>query len=263
MVNIQLIYRIIMVLIIALAIFWVFQTQKNRYSCTEDGCKMTPFGKFQSLKSCDNTCNKKNKNTSTENSNIPLEDNSNLNTNTKIPSEDIEKNNVNIHTTESDSDVKHQDTTSKVNIPDNNNIIDMYSNYNNIQEQIKNKKNHNPHFATTKQAKSVITDYDTFPYPRYFRGKPGSTLPIVAEREAGWRPRHDDAYKTKVELKLTPDCVMGSPSTNLLKIYKEELYHCYDNNGNIIKDYTCNSDDNCYDNDPSQCTSVGDNISSQ
>lgn len=215
---------------------------------------MTPFGKFPTLKSCNNTCNKKDKNTST--------DDSTVNTNTENPSDSIQKENANNtqdnHTTESANNEKQQETTSKVNISEKINVNDInYHNINNIQEQIKNKKNPNPYFATTKQAKGVITDHDTFPYPRYFRGKPSSSVPIIAEREAGWRPRHDDAYKTKVELELTPDCVMGSPSGNFLKLYKEEIYHCYDNNGNIIKDYTCIAGDNCYDNDPSQCTSVG------
>ena len=258
------------VLLIAL-IFLVYQNQKNRYSCTEDGCKITPFGKFSTLKSCTNNCNKN----KSENSNTPLINNSKMNLQndlTHTPSTHTPA----THTPATHTPATHTPSspkssavsnvnpeTSKVNIPDKinknnmNNLYINYNNVNNIQEQIKNKKQPNPYFATTKQSKSVITDYDTFPYPRYFRGKPESSLPIVAEREAGWRPRHDDAYKSKVDLELTPDCVMGSPSSNFLKLYKEEIYHCYDDNGNIIKDYTCNAGDNCYDNDPSQCTNVG------
>ena len=249
-------------------IFLVYQNQKNRYSCTEDGCKITPFGNFSTLKSCSNNCNKNN----SENSNTPLIDNSTMNSRNDLTHNPGTHNpgthnpgthNPGTHKSSYVSNVKPEDITSKVKIPDKiskNNMNDLYINYNNvnnIQEQIKNKKQPNPYFATTKQAKSVITDYDTFPYPRYFRGKPESSLPIVAEREAGWRPRHDDAYKSKVELELTPDCVIGSPSSNFLKLYKEEIYHCYDDNGNIIKDYTCIAGDNCYDNDPSQCTNIG------
>jgi len=70
-------------------------------------------------------------------------------------------------------------------------------NVSNIRSQIMMKKGSDPYYATASQAKSVTTDYDTFPYPRWFRGIPSSTVPIVAEREAGWRPRHDSCYTIK------------------------------------------------------------------
>ena len=66
-----------------------------------------------------------------------------------------------------------------------------YINILSVQEQILRKRNHIPHLATISDSEKVITDYDTFPYPRYFRGIPQSSVPIVAEREAGWRPRND------------------------------------------------------------------------
>ena len=69
------------------------------------------------------------------------------------------------------------------------------SNVKNIREQIERKKGYNPYHATVTQSVQVLTDYDTFPYPRYYRGVPDSTVPIVAEREAGWRPRHDSCYE--------------------------------------------------------------------
>ena len=52
-----------------------------------------------------------------------------------------------------------------------------------------------PYHATVKQAGSVVTDFDNFPYNRWYRGNPLSDIPIVAEREAGWRPRHSSCYK--------------------------------------------------------------------
>lgn len=69
------------------------------------------------------------------------------------------------------------------------------NNINNIRRQIELKKGSDPYHTTVAQAPQVLTDYDTFPYPRYFRGVPESDVPIVAEREAGWRPRHDNCYK--------------------------------------------------------------------
>ena len=75
-----------------------------------------------------------------------------------------------------------------------------YSNVNrfnvkNIREQILFKESSIPYMATVREAKGVSTDYDSFPYNRYFRGKYNSERPIVAEREAGWRVREDDCYK--------------------------------------------------------------------
>ena len=68
-------------------------------------------------------------------------------------------------------------------------------NVTNVRAQIAKKKGCSPYLATVGHSTQVLTDYDTFPYPRYFRGVPESSRPIVAEREAGWRPRHDNCYK--------------------------------------------------------------------
>lgn len=70
-------------------------------------------------------------------------------------------------------------------------------NINNVRLQIAKKKLHIPYLATTNQSTQVMTDYDTFPYFRYFRGIPESSQPIVAEREAGWRMRNDNCYKVQ------------------------------------------------------------------
>lgn len=70
-------------------------------------------------------------------------------------------------------------------------------NVNNIRYQIEQKKSSNPFYATLRDGSSVLTDYDHFPYNRYFRGVPDSDRPIVAEREAGWRPIYNDCYKVQ------------------------------------------------------------------
>ena len=67
-------------------------------------------------------------------------------------------------------------------------------NIENIRYQINNKKRSNPYYSTQKTNKNVITDYDSFPYHRWFRGEADSYLPIIAEREAGWRPRNEKCY---------------------------------------------------------------------
>jgi len=63
-----------------------------------------------------------------------------------------------------------------------------------IKRQIELKKQSEPYYANISDAKEIITDYDTFPYSRWYRGIPESSNPIIAEREAGWRVRHDDCY---------------------------------------------------------------------
>lgn len=69
------------------------------------------------------------------------------------------------------------------------------SNIFNIRKQIIRKNNGNPYFVTEKESKSVITDFDHFPYNRWWRGIAGSCNPVVIEREAGWRIRNDNCYK--------------------------------------------------------------------
>ena len=75
------------------------------------------------------------------------------------------------------------------------NIINK-RNINNLQDRINMKKGPDHYFSTIQTNTNVLTDYDTFPYTRYFRGVAESTVPIVAEREAGWRPRNEDCYNS-------------------------------------------------------------------
>ena len=74
-------------------------------------------------------------------------------------------------------------------------------NVQNIRYQINNKKRSNVYYSTENTNRNVITDYDTFPYTRWFRGEAESESPIVAEREAGWRPRNENCYDTVKPIK--------------------------------------------------------------
>ena len=67
-------------------------------------------------------------------------------------------------------------------------------NVNLIQNQIDMKNYYTPHYGTSTEAKSVINDMDHFPYTRFFRGVYNSDVPIVFEREAGWRPQINSCY---------------------------------------------------------------------
>jgi hypothetical protein len=94
-------------------------------------------------------------------------------------------------------------------------------NVNSVRKQINRKKASSPYYATNSQSAEVITDHDTFPYPRYYQGIPKSNVPIIAEREAGWRPRHDDCYKLNTpshQLQYPNNCFQAACST---------VYPCY------------------------------------
>lgn len=74
------------------------------------------------------------------------------------------------------------------------NIDINLQNVKNIRSQILRKQESKPYFATLNTGSIVLTDYDHFPYERYFRGIPNSDRPVVAEREAGWRPIYNLCY---------------------------------------------------------------------
>jgi hypothetical protein len=96
-------------------------------------------------------------------------------------------------------------------------------NVNNVRYQIDQKKGYKPFYATLKDGSSVLTDYDQFPYSRYFRGVPESYRPIVAEREAGWRPIHNNCYKVEDpnrEVNIHKNCFESACSV---------VYPCYPN----------------------------------
>ena len=75
----------------------------------------------------------------------------------------------------------------------------LKKNIENVQTQIKLKNNYfesgTPYFATTTNNKNVLTEYDHFPFTRYWKGVPLSDYNFVDGREAGWRNRRDDCYK--------------------------------------------------------------------
>ena len=206
-------------LVASIVSFVVYKTKKNTYDCTENGCEFNSSGngKFNTKKSCEKSCEKSNALSSSaprSKSKSPLKSKS------KSPPKKRPKPFI----------VKSVNKRKVVGILpvevnqvyEEENISELYDNVKNIREQIKRKKQSTPYYATTKQATSVITDYDTFPYPRYFRGVAEMSEPIVAEREAGWRPRHDDSYEENVQLDLKPECVMGSLFAQQEQIYRNE-----------------------------------------
>jgi hypothetical protein len=63
-----------------------------------------------------------------------------------------------------------------------------------IRSQIKYKTSDNPYFANIDSVANVVTDMDHQPYTRWFRGVYYYPEPVIMEREAGWRPIHNNCY---------------------------------------------------------------------
>ena len=78
------------------------------------------------------------------------------------------------------------------------------NNKSNVLAEIKRKNCHLPLQFDDSVITNVVTDYDTFPYPRWFRGEYNSDCPIIADREAGWRPQNNECYKAPLCSKPYP-----------------------------------------------------------
>ena len=88
------------------------------------------------------------------------------------------------------------------------------NNIQNIQGQINLKKGSNPYYGTLSSGKDVITDYDTWPYTRWYRGVPQSYMPMVADRESGWRNPAKGQYIKPIvtKSKNPPHCFQSACS---------------------------------------------------
>jgi len=98
-------------------------------------------------------------------------------------------------------------------------------NIENVRAQISRKKQNVPFYATQNYCQNVTTDYDSFPYNRWYRGQAASSSPIVAEREVGFRITHDDCYKPKnphVE-SVYPNHCFAAPCSTVFPCYPEYL----------------------------------------
>jgi len=55
-------------------------------------------------------------------------------------------------------------------------------NVNTIRDQIEAKIQSRPFFASQNAVSLTVTDFDAFPYPRFYRGIYQSSEPVVLER---------------------------------------------------------------------------------
>jgi hypothetical protein len=104
-----------------------------------------------------------------------------------------------------------------------------YINIVNVNNEITLKKNiNNPYFATIKNVKQVETDYDEFPYKRWYRGIPELETPVVIEREAGFRKQTYNKYIYKPETTKINHCFEG-PCTTIYPCNTNYQKKYYDN----------------------------------
>ena len=94
-----------------------------------------------------------------------------------------------------------------------------------IKNQIRLKKGYKPYFSTMNDVKSVITDFDHFPYTRFYRGVYNSSDPTVIERESGWKPTRNLCYKgdTGFYKRLYPNHCFQAPCSTVFPCYPNDL----------------------------------------
>lgn len=94
-----------------------------------------------------------------------------------------------------------------------------------IAAEISLKRHHLPYVPKKDLVKTISTDFDCFPYKKWWRGEPLGATPVIIEREAGWRLRDDYCY-----LKVYPESkgtypkhkFQGSCNLRIPPMYVEE-----------------------------------------
>jgi hypothetical protein len=89
------------------------------------------------------------------------------------------------------------------------------TNIDTIKSYICRKNDSEPYHHTIGNARNIITDFETFPYNRWWRGEHKSAVPIVIEREAGWRPWHDPCPRPPQQ-KQQPDICFSAACSTIL-----------------------------------------------
>ena len=89
-----------------------------------------------------------------------------------------------------------------------------------------------PYLANNMSVTNIVTDYDHWPYNRWYRGVYYYPEPIIAEREAGWRPLHNSCYAINIpsEPEQKPHNCFEAPCTTTFPCYPEYLTKQADKN---------------------------------
>ena len=90
-----------------------------------------------------------------------------------------------------------------------------------ILKEIMIKNTNKPYFPGNL-IYSIENDYNTFPYPRWFKGIPTDDNPIVSEREAGWVPKKNNkVFQKKPETK-NPNLCFQTPCSTVYPCYAQD-----------------------------------------
>lgn len=94
------------------------------------------------------------------------------------------------------------------------------------------RKIRGPYLANNKTVLNSVTDQDHHPYTRYFRGVYYFPDPIVMEREAGWRPIHNNCYDMVIprQPETNPHHCYEAPCTTTFPCYPQYLTKYADKN---------------------------------
>ena len=262
-------------IVVAIILYYFIFIRGNKYKCTESGCVFSlAGGKFKNKEECSDKC------ASVENFEQPdpitTQEPTTQDPTTQYPT----TGSLPVPRPNPPSILPSQNRRTTIPTPDTNFDPSEYepnkveegftskfltdNNVMNVREQINKKKGMNPYFATADDVVGVVTDQDVFPYQRMFRGVPESSVPIVYERESGWRDRHDDAYRSNMEPNLEQlgifqdsceDKKDRSHGHNDPKNPKQLHFCSADISKNIQASYFyCNEqEDECYDDSPKYC----------
>ena len=266
---------IVFSLVVATILYYFIFLRGNKYKCTESGCVFSlAGGKFKNKEECSDKC------ASVENFEQTDLTTTEEPTTTEPTTTEPTTGSSPVPRTSPPSTLPSQNRRTTMPTPDTNFDPSEYepnkveegftskfltdNNVMNVREQINKKKGMNPYFATANDVLEVVTDQDVFPYQRMFRGVPESSVPIVYERESGWRDRHDDAYRSNMEPNLEElgifqdtceDKKDRSHGDNDQKNPKQLHFCSADINKNIQASYFyCNEqEEQCYDDSPKYC----------
>jgi hypothetical protein len=89
-----------------------------------------------------------------------------------------------------------------------------------IQKAKYMKNSNQVYYATQKDIRQVTTDFDHFPYQRFYRGVHTSPYPVIIDREAGYRKQENSCYREQLIVKkdYPKHCFEGPASV---------VYPCY------------------------------------
>ena len=98
------------------------------------------------------------------------------------------------------------------------------SNAEHIHKLKQMKNNTNPYYPTQQSIRSIVTDFDHFPYQRFYRGVYENERPVILDREAGYRMQENSCYREKIVTKTEyPNHCFEGPASVVYPCYPDYL----------------------------------------